>query len=97
MVDWEVRYKWTKLDEDDMAEHLFNTFARSLEFRLATEWPEGYTLSEYEVKHTALHEVFEARLSPIRKLAENRFVRNDEISSEIHSIVQLVCNVLTQE
>jgi len=94
MLDWEISFEHKKLDEYDIAEHAFNTYARTLILRLTTHWPEDMPLNDEQIKLSAKHEVFEGRLAPIRKLAESRFIRNDEIGTEIHAIVQLICNIL---
>lgn len=50
-------------------------------------------INEDDIRKVAFHEVFELKLTRLRKLAKDRFITEYEIDEELHDIIRTIENV----
>jgi len=93
LIGWTVWYEHKVDDSGNRAECRYNLMNRSVGFRLNPDW--GYdTVTEYQLRKDAFHEVSENLLCRIRAIAQSRYINADEIDEEIHAIIRTLENVL---
>lgn len=62
--------------------------------RLSQDYEETWGWDDKYLKQYAFHEVCHIWLSRLAHLAEERYVREDEISEEVHNVIRTLENVI---
>jgi len=96
LYNWEVRYFLKPMD-DGYAEVSFNHDGRMADVFLCEDWG-SFRVSvptTAELRKTALHEVLEILLYPLRYIAECRYVLGvEEIDCACHNVIRVLEHVL---
>lgn len=96
LKNWEINISKRKLDNTTYAEATFDHNNRCSDIWINSDWS-GFPvdINREELRKTALHEVLEILLYPMRSLAENRFSVTEElIDTEVHNIIRSLENVI---
>ena len=91
LKDWEVRFKYEFVSDDNFAETEFNTIQRWVDIKLNMEWPIKPT--NQEIKKAAFHEALELRFADIRMIASSRSFDQDALTGETHKIINVFQNI----
>ena len=93
LKDWETTYVHEPIK--DLAKCTTSILARDLVFYFTTNWPKDEPFSEEIIRRTAFHEVVEGGLlGRLRILAKLRWVKEEEIDEEGHTVTRILENVL---
>ncbi len=96
--DYDVYFLFENLYDDTWASCAVDTEAHSTIFRYNTKIDEDliqYHTNE-RINKTALHEVLELIFNTIDEKAKYRYIKEDEIDTERHRLIELFCNVLIE-
>ena len=91
LIDWEVNYDYD-LDGDCRASCQADYVNRITINSISLEW--AYKPKVAEIKRMAFHEVCELLLSPMRLVAEARFINEDELETARHSVIRVLENTI---
>jgi len=96
--DWEVNILHTPLEKPGVVVFAgmdYYLHGRHAVIMLNTDVDESYfdTITNHEIKRSALHEVAELRYAKIRALALSRKATEEEIDEAIHELIQVDTNM----
>ena len=96
LLNWEFNFYHSKEDERSIATTECDNDNRVAFITLNTGL-EDVEITNYEIKKSAFHEVMEVLLYSIRYIAEERYVNECEIDTEIHNIIRTLEHVVFEE
>lgn len=92
LISYDVNYK-LGTDEDNVGECKYPTNIGDRNVRLSFNSNSG-SLTNYEIKKIAFHEVMELFLYKLVELAETRYITSQEVYDAIHEIIYTLEHVI---
>ena len=80
--------------DDAYAGSSVNAEARMATILLTLDWVDC-EVTEAQLRKSALHEVCEIMLHPLKNLAETRFIRHEEVGEAVHVVIRRLENAFT--
>jgi hypothetical protein len=95
LTDWEILFKHTSPPEDSRAYVGYTTMYRCATVFLSPIWKNfDEPLLDAQVRKAAFHEACELLLARLNILAQDRYLREGEITEAIHEVIRVLENVL---
>ncbi len=91
---FEIFYDHSDYLRDNKASCTSYSVNRWATLRLNSTWDNYWKLTEENIKRCAFHEVIELLLAPLVNCAESRYVSENEIDEQAHTVIRTLENVL---